>query len=456
MMKRFTIATWLVVVIGMFDILSSSSVLAQSNYKYAYLVEQKGELTIRVVDPLSPQNPSDLMTTSIPDNMVFIDVYPSPDGQWIALAFSNGNQSLIRLINAVTLATNDITGGTFYSESLSQLEERIVLLWSPDSTHFAFNTFHNNQGMDNYVWWTDIYVYTVSNGSLVNLTTDNALQFDTVWKPDSSGLIVFTDDCTTSCISTLDVYNIASNTRQTSIGISSITQGGGTGDAAICNLAWSPDGQYISLMASCDLTATSSFREIYAINILQGTITPVTSFTSQFTSPDPFAIAFADYATIWYDAQTLLIGIRFANPATQGTRTLLYEFPSLNQTILNAETAQAWTRDATSQKLAFRSIWTNLTSIQPHDGVVKIATLDSNSMLNYLYDGVAGCDLTWSPDGAFLAYAFQGMPFTGCDFLTQKIIFVDAATSQSGEHIIQHGEASTIERLYTIGWIATQ
>lgn len=445
-MKRFAIMIWLIVTIGMFDI--SSFIVAQSTYHYAYAVEERGELTIRVVDPLSPQYPSDLMTTSIPDNMGLIAVYPSPDGQWMALAFSGGYQSLIRLINAVTLATNDITGIAFYSESLSQLEEWTVLLWSPDSKRFTFNTFHTNGD----VWWTDIFVYTVSNGSLINLTADNALQYDTVWKPDSSQLIAFTDDCTTTCISTLDVYNIATNTRQNSIDISSITQGGGTG-AAICNLAWSQDGLYISLMAGCDTTAYG-IREIYVINALQGTITPVTSFTSQFTSPDPFAIAFADYATIWYDAQTLLIGTKFANPETQGTLTQLYKFPALTPSILNAEMAQAWTQAPTSQKLAFRSVTVNLPSLLTQDAVVKIATLDSNSMLTDLYSGVAGCDLSWSPDGAFLAYTDKGTPFAGCDFGTQKLIFVDS-NGQPGEHIIYPREATTIERLYAIGWIAT-
>lgn len=421
----------------------------QTNYRYAYAAQSgTGDVTIMTVAPTVPNASTVFLTESFGNNFSLIETSASPNAEWLTLVFSRGSENIIRLMNTVTYTQNDIKGLLFPSASHIRLsDQNNIVSWSPDSTHFAFNAIQT-KGQ------TDTYLLSVNNNSLRNMTDDSAVQYAFTWLSNSRTVAVVNTACTPTCRTTIDLWDTNKFILQTSIDVSDVIQTvGPSAGATVCHLMGSPDGEFISFMTSCSSTDTGAFKEIYIVDVAHATVLPMTNFTSQVKNPDPFVTVFASYAPVWYDAQSLLIGTLFTNPAAQGTQTSVYSAPNFSPTTLMQEMVQEWAINPINKKLAFRSLTISPPSTEPQNAAIKIAALNGTT-LDILYAYTAGCDLSWSPDGATLAYTDRGLPFLDCSLLTQRLVFVNESSGEKTVHAILSGEASSIKNIFPIGWIA--
>jgi WD40-like Beta Propeller Repeat len=236
-----------------------SPVQAQQAYHYAYfkvsqfgesvelnIVNQTGTSVRRQAYPL----PSGLVI-STPQLQSLV----SPNGEWIASPlFSIDNTRLvIQIYNPVSGEARQVIEGYITRKGDS-------VAWSPDSRYLALVVGQGTGSLE-------LFVYSIADGSLTNLTNDDFDQSDVAWWPDSSRIATFMRPCTVniSCVEQLEVYELRSRSRTASIDLSSLPILG----HSACNPKISPDGQYIAFISNCGIGIAMAMdfpNEVYLAN----------------------------------------------------------------------------------------------------------------------------------------------------------------------------------------------
>ncbi len=418
------------------------------SYVYAYVSQDNvGNVQISTVDP--GDNTSSILTTfTTPNQRHIVHTAVNADGSWIALVpfVAPEEVGAIQLINPTTLETREIPANLSFlmggkSFTLAGPQQRFV--WSPDGDKLAFTSFHEGT--------RDVYVYSLAQDSLVKITDNSDSENRIVWSNDNTQLAILKTTCTTSdnCIASINIVDAANPALQATV-IMLPSGGSSLFEYEICHMKWSPDDRYIAFAQICDASLYSNAKEVYLLDVQQQTIEEITSYILDTTIPEgvPFLTRFGGYALLWTDLQTLLIGsaIIASTETDFTTQTVSYSLSSGSLTTLSTTAmAQEWTANPMTNQLAYRA---NTGSYFYQQGSsVKIATYNNN-MLEEVYSVQAGCDLSWSPDGLWLAATNRGLPLESCSDPIQGIQFVNG---QNGA-LSQYNVASTIID-QPIGWV---
>ncbi len=101
----------------------------------------------------------------------------NPDGSEIAVSVKRGPGDVIAVINVETTETRQII--------VPGVEQILSLAWSPDGSRIALEGAHRAQ--------TDLYVFHLDSGNVVNLTDDVFSDHEPAWSPDGSRIVFHSD-----------------------------------------------------------------------------------------------------------------------------------------------------------------------------------------------------------------------------------------------------------------------
>jgi hypothetical protein len=223
----------------------TSAQVNQYFYAYVYQVPLGGPIVIKAVNPDIPTDSILLYSTTLPGNAPLYGALASPDGQWIVLIPDAVGDSL-RLIEVATGQMRDVRymGLAFDFPDGALLGQLQNIAWAPNSQSLAFAALITNHMID-------VFVYSLADDTLTNLSNDPALQFAVAWSSDSNylasgGLACDGADCDVQ----IDVFDWTTRSRVTSQ--SPVWADQTSINTIACQLHWSPDAHYLSFVASCD------------------------------------------------------------------------------------------------------------------------------------------------------------------------------------------------------------
>ncbi len=433
-----------------------SFVRAQSTYWYGYLrVTNYGSVAeLFVVDPMNPEAAPQQRSFSIPNGWILgSPVLPSalsPNGEWFAtlLAPPSGGPGLIQITNLVSGDIRRVIEGHILSHGRS-------MAWSPDGDNLALNITQGNEDLD-------IFVYSLADGQLSNLTNDNFDQQDITWSSDSSQIMTFTRPCAadTACASQLQVFDVQRRGLVNSVDLSDIPLLG----SAACNALLSPDRRYISFISNCGfgLAGMGDFpSEIHLWELQTGRLIQVTEFSAEAQSSQQLFRAF--YNQTWLDNQMLLIGINYQISGGQIHHQLLaYDVADETQNVLSTAFAGYRINPLFQQLVVWNyALPDNTISLQGQTNLFGFAplstlTADSQALSQDIQRTTisipAACDIQWSPDGTML-YATITASTEGCQGFVSGVTFINPATQAVQEYDFQSLNDVT-DYIIPIGWIA--
>ncbi len=403
-------------------------------YRYGYLT--------RAVDPLSTPsegmfhdrlnliNPNDLsaplLTLALPDH-VYLCGDASPDGRWLLVCYIQASKS-----GTVDRMLLDIqTGALQKIENALQADDKITTVfdpeWSDDSRYLVFNEYSLSLGT------AGISLYDVNARKLTTLVqngdspthpgmVDLALFYQ--WMP-ASHLGVFQRRLCTKpdlhtalqCGSlTLELRNLPDMTL-----LAHIEAPGDGWD--ICNVRGAPSGRYLAFEGYCEIYGNNpAFRELYVWDTLQNKIEQLTSNTDpNLDTWYAYPQKYASYQPLWYDSQSLLLGVRSETligtdngiETQEGSvfaRTELYRFDHHEPVTIMDKDVTFWAKNPVSSVIAFQNEVYGPKADHPDQRVltfnqVSLATFDGQR-LTVTAQVPGGCrGFKWSPDGKTLAYA---------------------------------------------------
>jgi WD40 repeat protein len=457
-MKRILITRLCILIACVFLFPLSTPVVAQAKYKYSYIF-RADDLKIGLVDPVNLNAPIEVHTLNVPSDSALIDVIVSPNGQLLALhsiteSSTPPRKSRIRLLNVISGEMREVAQGYFLSSwsGIGILEPESDIKWSPDSHYVALAMSQPGP--------VNLYVYSLADGSLVNLTNDQANHYRFTWSKDSTRIVAGSELCPEAqpCTRKIEVFDAAQKTRETTLDVSYFQD---TPGFALCAFRWSPDRHYISFVTGCS-SLFSLTKEVYVWDVVQGSVTQVTNFTVEASKRKiDVNYTLGKYDTIWADPQTLVIGAIFSdNPDTASTQTLMFHLPSKTITVLSMAAVEGWTANPVSGELAFRTIpaISSLGGFRSQTSSVQIGAVSGKTLKIAInaasISGVEGCDLAWSPDGAILSYTIRGASCT--EDKVQGFGFIDKATGNVRRRMFSAAEQTDIDFFYPRGWVVAK
>ena len=418
---------------------------AQENppFVYAYISAGENGYTFYVIDPANGSQT--ILPDIIPANH-FVDAWQSsPDGQWLALELFNRQSEAyyLRLINLITGETRDIMQNVIVNQS--------GLAWSDNGQKLAILSESGDNYPATFRYNFGIYSVSEDNYSLLRQASDTFLPYELVWQHGNHSLVVISQDCSVDpCISRLELGNVVTGNVQQSQTFNSF------GDR-LCNIQWSPDNQYLSFSFSCgdglSISLAQIVKEVFVWNISNSVITELTDFTPPFNSLDDLediqygSILFAD--AIWLNNASLIVGYSVEPPDAVNWGSAIY---GLDNTILplSSNRLRDFAFIPQTTPLAFREevLRGSLTTrLEVESANTIVANLDGTT-LQPIFSGPPGCDLSWSPDGQYLAYTAFPLPFVACDLSVESIIVYDTQADQSIQSPVP---ADTV--IIPVGWL---
>jgi hypothetical protein len=328
-------------------------------------------------------------------------------------------------------------------------------VWSPNSQYVALNVRNSAPGDDAS---TDIFIYSLSSNTLTRLTADNLRDYRIAWSPDSARIVTTIQECfsiETSCIYRIAVFNITNTSPIISVDISDVVNTHG-GRNSTCLLNWSPDGRYVSFFAGCQESISPTSRsEVWMLDTTDSSVDQVTNYTADY-SLNPTGAIVAIYDTVWYDAQTLLIGVavtRDNNVANNRTAILAYRTTDRATTLLSSNSADYLTVNPVSQEIAYRAIPSFDTQLIPQTPSVQISIFNG-SALSTAVNTTGACKLAWQPNGEILASVrYEG---TQCRDTVEALTFINRANSSILDHTPPANGGGTSTFITPIGWVSIQ
>ncbi len=425
-MRRMKWLVGLMLVLMIYPVLAQQGTGTPSVYRYAYISDKGliGDTFVRrqqlnLIDPAQPETL--VQTIDLPDFM-YICGHPSPDGHWLMVCYTDPN---IRFAPTTGLMVMDMLTGAIHpvydivvdSDDLSDYRQP---QWSPDSRYLAFNAIDGKGS-------SEVYLYSLDDFSLHLLLEPESIAgqdgwttqaYFRRWSPDSQSILLKRVNCHDQSygldcyLTTLDVVRTADS--QTIFTVDLFNK---VGDEP-CNFLWSPGGRYISFRPYCDYLGMGiPFYEVLIWDIQQNRVEQLTEYTNP---PPPWTERpperYADFYPLWYDDQTLMIGVSGAalTMTLDGyiqdnffVRSEVYHLPDKNPIQLSESRVEAWAKNPASDRLAFISEDMALgDDLRPQasNPQVSIGQFDGQQLHTSVTIS-GGCDdLAWSPDGMYLSY----------------------------------------------------
>lgn len=405
----------------------------ESGQKYAYqLPDPDGTTTIYQLDPVT------LEITSYTTLRHEEEGYLSPNGEWFAyLSYNPDPEGAdgFSLFNIFTRETIEVIADFKYPyepHNLTFQSEHPFFAWSPNSRYFAL---HFESGVEQQ----STYLYDIDKRILHDLGVKNVNQYHLAWSPDGEKLALLNIACSTwNCNpASIHIYTAATAQVEHIIDVKRYT--GNNGQADVCNLEWSPTGEYLTFLENCDNTFTIIRRDLYLIHLESGEITPITDvMPPDLTGEDIFR---SQIQSVWFDDVTIFFGLRVSH------QELEYQNNQFIQTSPNTTYSYSLRYTATdqySQLLDWRNLvnWSvgkdgrvgYLTRGEPiylPDQVnptipytMEIAHFDGQQ-LTPVASGPSGCYPQWNDAGQILSY-YEDERRYSCEFSRgTAIIFLD-------------------------------
>ncbi len=216
------------------------------------------------------------------------DYWVSPNNRYVALFSSWGHNDWPKQ----TLILMDLTSGKvidrisdvgyLYPNVRRLYLSRNSIVWSPSSDKILFER-NAVQGTGSTLW-----LYDLTTNLEIPLTSGNTLDREAAWSNNGQYIAYVSTFCAKSndrCGQDNTVWNISvvkidDQTIQTltDIPTNSIAFDLGTGDAAFCNLIWSPDNKYIAFENQCFLGTISNKHRVFIVDMEDGFVEEVVKF----------------------------------------------------------------------------------------------------------------------------------------------------------------------------------
>lgn len=429
---------------------------ASGGYRLTYLApDARGVLVLYAINPDAPRSAEPVYAIAQPpgSGAPFASA-ASPDGRWAYAIFQRQRTPYADLI-VVEAATGRIARWV----ALGIVARANILAapphvrWSPDSRWLAYTSYTPNWFMG---YNSDVYALDMAapdTAPPLRLSMDNARQAQFGWSADSAQLAVTAWDCSaTDCTLSMDLYRLPAGERTAHRPLAHRLVGIQWMDS-ICQVQWSPDGQYVSYVEHCE-RPPQSFREIGVLDVQSGQARRLTASNVKLLQGERLVASFVEHTIAWADAHVLLAGTalnHFAEDPDVGPRivslnqTAAYTLPGDTATALNTNVVQEWAAAPEPDRFAFR-----LREVTP-DGSplaesVQIADF-RDGQLQVAATGPAGCDwLLWSPDGEWVAYRDLGQYCWD----QAQISLLNARDGRLERHSLLQ---TSVERVSWVGWL---
>ncbi len=404
---------------------------------FAYLTSSLSyEVQLHQVDPLNPDAVIAPISIALPAKHDLSQAAFSPDGKRIAMWLRSEEYFELYLYQLGTSALDKMGQFPVWDPSGDFFDSRsIALNWSPDSRYVAFNSYDG----------TAINTYLLNVGDLGLVTAITGIAYNSLtggfplalaWSGDSTRLALVEDECHNVDIGLLCSNAIHAITIPDFKPIVQIKTEG-----TICHLQWSPDNRYISFERECDLNMIFYYSDVYLLSVAQGSIQRLTHLSTpsddSFSWDNTYATA---RSSIWYDANTLLLGTATAKRAPVQTmpvaETAIYHPKTGRAAKLGDDVAVGWVRNPISGEFAYAAA--PVTGIDglgfsSGAGFIRIATFDGEQLsvvAQMSQPDLFRYDLKWSFDGRFVSFsniASQGYTYSFLDKSTGEVTHFDTS-----------------------------
>lgn len=429
---------------------------AADGYRLAYLApDARGVLVLYAIHPDAPQSAQPVYALAQPPGSgAPYASAASPDGRWAYAVFQRRGVPYADLI-----VFEAATGRIARWAALGAVPRANILAapphvrWSPDSRWLAYTSYTPNWFMG---YSSDVYALDMAAPDTtlpLRLSEDNARQAQFGWSADSRQLAVTVWDCSaTDCTLKLDVYALPGGERVSSQPLAHRLVGAHWMDS-ICQVTWSPDGQYVGYVEHCERPPQGA-REVGVLDVQRGDVLHVTASGASLLEGERLVSWYVEHNITWADAHLLLAATalnHYAEDPDFGPRivslnqTAAVELPSKVQTVLSPNVVQEWAAAPQPDRFAYR-----LREVTP-DGSplaesVEIADFH-DGQLQVAASGPAGCDwLLWSPDAEWLAYRDLGQYCWD----QNQISLLNARDGRLERHTLLQTSA---ERVSWVGWL---
>jgi len=432
---------------------SSQGILALENqYLYGY-VEIGEATTLVLINPHDLSAPAFRYSYPLPPEWHLgrsrTTANPYTKDIWVAAELNRGpSEYMIQIANITTGFTKE-----FKLKSSDSRGE--AFRWSSDGDKLAMIA-----GIDDIQ--ADLYVYSLSEDTLVNLSKDNHMQINLSWSADNSKVATVSvvcepaGTCEKQYSGLIDVYDIKSQARIYQLDLSSYTVSGNSA----CDLLFSQDAiAFTSYCYDQNIGYAMLPSDVYVWNLEANRVDQVTDFGETALRTKSGLYAIYDYA--WVDAESLLVGAdyHFINFDPQDGHQLLdYDLNGETQ-VISKELGAGFSLNPVTNEIILRTrspefiitpelnnppIQSLITQSSTLQEITKSITFSDIKVL----DNIAS--LIWSPDGN-VAYGLVLNKPGDYPVPTGDVIFFDAATHETLSLTVTSDKEGL--QIIPVGWV---
>lgn len=427
---------------------------AQESFRFAFAYQTEDGFTgIGFFDPRQVGVENSVTVDLRQNSWLLSQVAQSTGHEWIAIELGiGGGRRMLKVANSLTLVVRDISRAyiePYISPSLAGPQEHIV--WSPDGQFLAFNISETTaQGTANTT-----RVYSTRDDSLTNLTLEGMKSMGLAWSLDSRQLAISAVNCTVDCAAFVNVFDIETRSWGQSTDLTPDVFGANSrGLGGICNLNWSPDSRHITFMANCDQLEYGYYKEIYLLDAEQQTVQRITDFTYRQNIIEQQGFVAADYSLAWLDSDNLIISVVHGLGSNIRAETFIYTLSTGISDLISETFATSLALNPNSKTIA--QVMSPVSNVTGQNVVVTRLDDVPNGSRNLDQQLVSpvlpqSCSLTWSPDGAYLAYSVP-LRTRSCLAPLHDFNLLDAESWQPID-VPMPSETSTTIYSIPIGWV---
>jgi hypothetical protein len=373
-----------------------------------YAVAQQPEpglIELRFISGTGNGTPATPQRIRVAERWYLTEAEGSSASPVVALAFRTGANYTVTTYDVSTQQMNIVHADVIISTpDFGLMAPAQYMVFSPNGRYLAYNVIE-----DMSTFQQNTYIYDTLTGQRLRLTSENAMASQIAWSENNDRLGVIVTTCSTNCAATLNVYSVGQWILEKSITLSTMVPEAATlSNSGVCQLRWSPNGDYVSLMANCDYSYYAYNKEIYVIDVQRGSLSRVTDFTYTQERIAPLYAVLAEYSTAWLDGQNLLISSHYGSG--DGSRvTLAYNVETQQSITLSTSFSPSLLVNPMTSQLAIQSDISESFDTVDRQSPLSIADVSIQNGSQLSISEVAsripavGCNPQWSSDGSYIA-----------------------------------------------------